>query len=211
MAMISERSIDPPVLKTRCRPLGHWTPLKVNRLHQAAGEAARIEAGVAKLSPESLLRGNELVILMVRPSLWYLIATSFRFCGVVILLGVLTIRTGVFGDLLLPRTALIISAALVGVRIIYALMEWTSHLYLLTTCRIVTIKGARHPTIFEAGLAHISEARLIEPAAQNILGLGTIGFAVAKDIDPNSLWEWIPNAPRIHQQIQAAISKRRGT
>ncbi len=209
--MISERSIDPPVLKTRCRPLGHWTPLKVNRLHQAAGEAARIEAGVAKLSPESLLRGNELVILMVRPSLWYLIATSFRFCGVVILLGVLTIRTGVFGELLLPRTALIISAALVGVRIIYALMEWTSHLYLLTTCRIVTIKGARHPTIFEAGLAHISEARLIEPAAQNILGLGTIGFAVSKDIDPNSLWEWIPNAPRIHQQIQAAISKRKGT
>lgn len=209
--MISERSIAPPVLKTRCRPLGHWTPLKVNRLHQAAGEAARIEAGVAKLSPESLLRGNELVILMVRPSLWYLIATSFRFCGVVILLGVLTIRTGVFGELLLPRTALIISAALVGVRIIYALMEWTSHLYLLTTCRIVTIKGARHPTIFEAGLAHISEARLIEPAAQNILGLGTIGFAVSKDIDPNSLWEWIPNAPRIHQQIQAAISKRKGT
>ncbi len=209
--MMSEKSIDSPVLKCRSRPAGRWSPVTFNRPHQAVGEAAQIEAGATKLTPEALLRGNELVILMVRPSFWYIVATSFRFCGVVILLGILTVRTGVFGDLLLPKTALIISASLVGVRLVYALMEWTSHLYLLTTCRIVTIKGARHPTIFEAGLAHISEARLIEPAAQNMLGLGTIGFAVNKDIDPGSLWEWIPNAQRIHQQIQAAISKRKGT
>jgi hypothetical protein len=45
---------------------------------------------------------------------------------------------------------------------------------------------------------------------QNMLALGTIGFAVDKNIDPGSLWEWIPNAPRIHQQILAAISKRKG-
>ncbi len=209
--MMSEKSIDSPVLKCRSRPAGRWSPVTFNRPHQAVGETAQIEAGATKLTPEALLRGNELVILMVRPSFWYIVATSFRFCGVVILLGILTVRTGVFGDLLLPETALIISASLVGVRLIYALMEWTSHLYLLTTCRIVTIKGARHPTIFEAGLAHISEARLIEPAVQNMLGLGTIGFAVNKDIDPGSLWEWIPNAQRIHQQIQAAISKRKGT
>ncbi len=208
--MKSEQSIHPPVLKPRTASSGHWKPLTVNRPHQAMGEAAQVEAMAGKLTPESLLRGNELVILMVRPSLWYIVATSFRFCGIVILLGILTIHTGVFGDLLLPKTALIISAALVGVRVIYALMEWTSHLYLLTTCRIVTIKGARHPTIFEAGLAHISEARLIEPATQNMLGLGSIGFAVGKNIDPGSLWEWIPNAQRIHQQIQAAISKRKG-
>ncbi len=203
--------IHPPVLKPRAARTGHCKPLTVNRPHHAVGEAARVESMAGKLTPESLLRGNELVILMVRPSLWYIVATSFRFCGIVILLGILTIHTGIFGDLLLPKTTLIISAALVGIRVIYALMEWTSHLYLLTTCRIVTIKGARHPTIFEAGLAHISEARLIEPAMQNLLGLGSIGFAVGKDIDPGSLWEWIPNARRIHQQIQAAISKRKGS
>ena len=208
--MKSEQTIHLPVLKPRSAIAGHWKPLTVNRPHQAMGEAARVEAMAGTVTPESLLRGNELVILMVRPSLWYIVATSFRFCGIVLLLAILAIHTGVFGDLLLPKTALIISAALVGVRVIYALMEWTSHLYLLTTCRIVTIKGARHPTIFEAGLAHISEARLIEPATQNMLGLGSIGFAVSKNIDPGSLWEWIPNAQRIHQQIQAAISKRKG-
>ena len=205
-----EKTLEQIFLKSRCERTGPWKLLIFNRPHAATGEAARVEALVGKVTPESLLRGNELVILMVRPSLWYIAATSFRFCGIIILLALLTIHSGIFGDLLWPKTALIISGALVGMRIIYALMEWTSHLYLLTTCRIVTIKGARHPTIFEAGLAHISEARLIEPAMQNMLALGTIGFAVDKNIDPGSLWEWIPNAPRIHQQILAAISKRKG-
>lgn len=202
--------MEKPILKSRYERTGHLKPLTFNRPRVATGEAARVEALTGKVTPESLLRGNELVILMVRPSLWYIVATSFRFCGIIIMLTLFTIHTGIFGDFLWPKTALIISGALVGMRIIYALMEWTSHLYLLTTCRIVTIKGARHPTIFEAGLAHISEARLIEPATQYMLALGTIGFAVDKNIDPGSLWEWIPNAPRIHQQIQAAISKRKG-
>lgn len=208
--MMLKEPFDRLVLKPRTESTGRWRPLTVNRPHQAVGEAARVEAMAGKLTPESLLRGNELVILMVRPSLWYIVATSFRFCGIIILIAILVIHTGIFGDLLLPKTALIISAALVAVRVVYALMEWTSHLYLLTTCRIVTIKGARHPTIFEAGLAHISEARLIEPAAQSMLGLGSIGFAVGKNMDPSGLWEWIPNAQRVHQQIQAAISKRKG-
>lgn len=185
--------------------------MTLGRSHQAVGETARVEALAGKVTPESLLRGNELVILMVRPSLWYIVASSFRFSGIVILLGLLTIRTGLFGDLLLPKTALIISASLVGMRVIYALMEWTSHLYLLTTCRILTIKGARHPTLFQAGLTHISEARLIQPPVQNLLALGTIGFAMGENIDPGGLWEWIPNPQRVHQQIQAAISKRKGS
>jgi hypothetical protein len=174
------------------------------------GEAARVEALVGKVTPESILRGNELVIMMVRPSLWYIVASSFRFCGIVLLLGILAIRTGAFGDLLLPKTALIITASLVGIRMIYALMEWTSHLYLLTTCRIVTIKGARHPTLFQAGLTHITEARLIQPPVQNLLALGTIGYVMGDNMDPGGVWEWIPNPQRVHQQIQAAISKRKG-
>ncbi|MGC9261184.1 MAG: hypothetical protein ACP5I8_14060 [Phycisphaerae bacterium] len=187
---------------------GHGQPLV--RPHQAVGESARVEALTGKITAESLLRGNELVILMIRPSLWYIAAGSFRFCGIVILLGILATHTGVFGDLLQPKTIAIITAGLVGVRVTYSLIEWTSHLYLLTTCRIVTIKGARHPTIFEAGLAHISEARLIQSGVQNLLGLGTIGFAAGVAIDPVSLWEWIPYSHRVHQQIQAAINKRKG-
>ncbi len=178
--------------------------------HPAVDQSVRVEALSGKITAESLLRGNELVILMIRPSLWHIVAGSFRFCGIVILLGILAAHTGVFGDLIQPKTIAIITAGLAGLRVTYALIEWTSHLYLLTTCRIITIKGARHPTMFEAGLAHISEARLIQPGVQHILGLGTIGFATGEDIDPISLWEWIPYAQRVHQQIQAAINKRKG-
>lgn len=177
---------------------------------QAVGETARVQSVAGAVNPESLLRGNELIILMVRPSLWYIVAASFRFCAIVLLLAVLLIHTQLVSNLLEPKTAWLVAFGLAGIRMIYALLEWASHLYLLTTCRIVTIKGARHPTIFEAGLAHVSETRLMEPAIQHILGLGTIGFATSTTIDPGSLWEWVPHARRVHQQIQAAISKRRG-
>ncbi len=181
-----------------------------DRPHQAVGEAARVDAVSGTVNPENLLRGNELIILMVRPSLWYIVAASFRFCAIVLLLAALLVHTDLVHRMLEPKTTWLIASALAGMRVIYALLEWASHLYLLTTSRIVTIKGARHPTIFEAGLAHISELRLMEPAVQSILGLGTIGFATGDNVDPNSLWEWVPHAHRVHQQIQAAISKRKG-
>src|SRR5580658_6481655 len=54
-----------------------------------AGEAARSEELTTQINPELVLLGNEIVILMVRPSLWYVLAKSFRFNAIIILFSLL--------------------------------------------------------------------------------------------------------------------------
>lgn len=177
-------------------------------LGPVTGGALRGETLAAKLQPETLLHGNETIILLLRPSLWYIAASSVRFCALVILLAMLASRIGLRTYFPRESTLLYIAALLVGLRLMYAVMDWISHLYLLTNCRVVTIKGARHPEIFQASLSKISAARLERPVVQKCLGVGTISFATDGEARPESVWHWISHPERVHQQIIDALRKR---
>ena len=155
--------------------------------------------------PEGLLHGNEVVILLVRPSVWYLLASSLRFSAVVILLAVLIGSR----NWLQLQTLITLPAILVTVRLAYAIMDWLSHWYMLTNYRIITIKGVRQPVFFQASLGKLTDIRLMRSSIEQVLGLGTIGFSNGTDINPDSLWHWIANPERVHQQIIHTMQDRR--
>jgi hypothetical protein len=178
------------------------------RLAQPTGQAVGAGELAGRLNPEAILHGNEIVILLVRPSLWFIAAGSFRFCAAAVLLAVLAERLGLAGRFLHPDTLVYVTATVVLVRVMYGVMDWISHLYLLTNCRIVTIKGARKPEIFQVSLSRISEVRLLRPAIQRCFGVGTIGFATGGAIHPAGLWNWIRHPDRVRRQIEDALRKR---
>ncbi len=155
-----------------------------------------------------VLHDNEIVIMMVRPSLWYVSAISMRMTVVLLLAALLIDRTGMADRLLTQRSLWSVVGLLVGLRWVYALIHWLSQLYLLTNHRIVVLRGATKVEIFQLGLCRITEARLMCTPLQRILGTGNIGFATGGDILPQSMWLWVANAPRVHQQILHALSKR---
>jgi uncharacterized membrane protein YdbT with pleckstrin-like domain len=71
-------------------------------------------------------------------------------------------------------------------RIIWALLVWTSHVYMLTNMRILTIKGVVNTHMFQANLRKIQRTDLYRPLIQKVFGTGTIGFSTAAsagDID----------------------------
>ena len=175
-----------------------------------ASEATRSEELVAKMNPELTLLGNEIVILMVRPSLWYVFAGSFRFNAIVVLLAVLTYHTQLLARYIHMVALLEVTTILVVVRMVYALMDWTSHVYMLTNWRIVTIKGLFHPELYQVSLVKISQARLMRSVIQQVFRVGSIGFVVGEQIIPAGVWEWIGHPDRVQQQIDAALRKRGG-
>lgn len=178
--------------------------------HQAYPQAAQEEALVRTRTPGDMLHDNEIVIMMVRPSLWYIPAVSARFISIIILAALLIDRTRIAGHLLDSQSIWAVTAILVSVRLVYALINWTSQLYLLTNHRIVTIRGAVNVEMFQVGLCRISEARLIQSPAHQLLRVGDIGFATGGDILPQSIWFWIAHPQRVQRQIQQALQKRGG-
>ncbi|HTV48531.1 MAG TPA: PH domain-containing protein [Phycisphaerae bacterium] len=175
-----------------------------------ATEAAGGEEIAAKMNPELTLHGNEIVILMVRPSLWYIFAGSFRFNAIFVLLALLIYHTQLLATYIRATALAEITTILVLIRLVYAMMDWTSQVYLLTNCRVVTIKGLLHPELYQVSLPKISQTRLMRSVVQQLFKVGSIGFVVTDQIEPEGIWEWISHPDRVQQQIEAALKKRGG-
>ncbi len=173
-----------------------------------AGEAAPA-AVLTGRGPEGLLHGNEVVIMLVRPAVWYLLGGSLRFSAVVALLAVWLGPRLTAAHWLTMQTVLSLVAILIMVRLGYAVMDWLSHWYMLTNCRIITIKGVRRPVFYQVSLSKICDVHLMRSPIERILGVGTIGFSTESQINPDSLWHWVAHPQRVHRQILRTMQDRR--
>lgn len=159
---------------------------------------------VAGLPPGTLYQ-DETVLVLAKPSILFIFITSLRFCLVVVLLAYLLVNLTAVVEY---RSVLVASMVLVLGRLVWALLVWTSHIYILTDQRIITIKGVLNVAIFQANLRKIQRTTLYEPLYQRLLGLGTLGFATAAAVTSyDSTWLMIPHPGQTHEQIVAAIHR----
>jgi len=159
--------------------------------------------------PPGTLHQDEIVLVLAKPSILYILITSIRFLTVVVLLAALLVyRQGMIPTLSV-RTVALTAAVLVVGRLIWALLVWTSHIYILTDRRIITIKGVVNIAIFQATLRKIQRTTVYQPLYQGIFGLGTLGFATAAAVSSfDSTWVMIPRPHQTHEQIVAAIRRQ---
>jgi len=165
---------------------------------------------VGTVVPEQILHDDEVVLLLTKPSLLFIPYTSFLFCLGALMLGVLFAQltqytsTAYFTP---TSVALLTVLACVG-RLVWALLVWTSHIYMLTNQRIVTIKGVLNVHMFQAHLRKIQKTDLYRPLIYQILGTGTLAFSTAASSgDADSTWQMISRPVQTHEQVVAAINK----
>jgi uncharacterized membrane protein YdbT with pleckstrin-like domain len=165
---------------------------------------------VGTVVPEQILQEDEIVILLLKPSILYIFYTAVPFMLGALLLGILLVQMAVWSPNVFftaGTISLLTVLACVG-RLIWSLLVWTSHTYMLTNRRIVTIKGVLSVHMFQANLRKIQKTDLYRPLALRILGTGTIAFSTAASggmID--STWVMIARPLETHDQIAAAINK----
>src|SRR5207249_1027206 len=96
---------------------------------EGAGVATAPSAtSLAALLSRHVLRDGELVILLLKPSLWFIPLSSLRFAAAVALL---VIATRVFDEQLPPLNRLAVLEAgvfLIAGRLMWALLQWTGRL-----------------------------------------------------------------------------------
>jgi hypothetical protein len=178
---------------------------------EAAPNAATVPPDLVRaMVPGEILQEDEIILLLTKPSLFFIFYTSFFFIAVTLVLGAMAAQSAwlVSATSLSPRFVGLIVVLLCLGRLMWALLVWTSHIYMLTNRRIVTIKGVINVHMFQAQLRKIQKTELYRPLGQRIFSTGTIAFstaAAAATID--STWVMIARPIETHEQVVAAINK----
>ena len=166
-----------------------------------SGSVAQCQSGL-----HDGLDGGEIVLCVLKPSLWYLVLVSVRWLAgavVVILLAPLFFQARSGTTEILTQSALLVTAA----RLILALLQWSSRLYVLTNRRVMCYHGVMHVSLFESPLVHIRNTYVNASPVERICKVGSIGFSLQGDRQIDVWWEQVSDPDAVHQRIRRAIEK----
>lgn len=157
--------------------------------------------------PAHLLDGDEIVILAIKPSLWFIVFMSFRWIAmatVVICLADWIARyLPWLGTRMIVQAALALAAARMG----FAMLQWVSRLYVLTNRRVMRLSGILNIDIFECALTKIQNTYLTLAWYERLTGLGTISFATAGTGGVEASWANVNNPLELHERVRSAIHR----
>jgi len=161
----------------------------------------------ADLLPADLLDGDEIVILAIKPSLWFIVFESFRWLMATV---VLILLAGWIGrHIAFVNTAMVVQGALVlsAARLGIALLQWASRLYVLTNRRVMRLMGMVNIDLFECPLTKLQNTNLSLMWYERLTGLGTISFATAGTAGFEASWRTVNQPLELHEQIRTAIRR----
>jgi len=159
--------------------------------------------------PGHLLDGGEIVILAVKPSLWFILLTAGRWLAVIALACLLAIKlqdlSGVYGlsTVNLIRVAMVVAA----LRVAHDLLQWVARLYVLTNRRVMRIRGVFNVDIFECPLVKIQNTFVTLSIVQRVLRLGSVHFATAGTGQVEASWQHVGRPLEVHQKVRETIRR----
>jgi hypothetical protein len=193
------------------RPPGQRDPQLKGRLSHPpfmeAGGAPTEAIAATSLIPEHLLDGGEIIILAIKPSLWFVVFRSFRWLaamiGIIVLAGVIHHKIPELNTILFIQGALFLGAARIG----FALLQWVSRLYVLTNRRILRLTGILNVDLFECQLTKIQNTYLTLAWYERLTTLGSISFATAGTGGIEASWTNVNNPLEVHERVRSAIHR----
>ena len=198
-----------------------WNRPKLNLKGLASTEVFAAESGViaagtrssplAALLTRHVLRDGEVVLLVLKPSLWFIVIQSIFFAAAV---GLLVGVTHGVGDRLtsMHRVAFIEAAVFfTAARVMWAILQWMGRLYVLTDQRVIHLAGMFNVEIHECPLRKIGRTQIAANVREKLVRTGSIEI-FPKDSADNSMasvgtWQTISHPAEVHEQIVAAIRR----
>ena len=172
--------------------------------------AAAVNPAIAAVLPRDLLQPGEIVILMLKPSLWYVLLMPLKTYAA---LALLTVAAALLNRLLAypvqPGQVAAAGAGLLALRSLWQFLDWLSRTYLLTDQRIVTVAGVLRVVIIELPLNRIQHTQLLATLRERLVGLGTLGFATSGTDQIETLWLMLERPADVHRKVLEALRRYR--
>jgi len=179
--------------------------------HPAEGSAAAaappvITTSLATLLTAHILQDGEIVLLIVKPSLWYIVLSGLRFLAFVL---ILMIGATLLDDRMPGRNIVYLDAGmfLLSGRIMWAVLQWMGRVYVLTDRRILALSGVFTIDVFDCPLRKVARTRILYSTRERVMRLGSIHIIPSDDELPDGLWLMIPRPAETHESVVAAINR----
>jgi hypothetical protein len=170
------------------------------------GAAGLAVTPVGALLASHVLRDGELVLLVLRPSRWFIVLSSLRFLAVV---GILMALAVIYDSFLrgASRQYLEAGAILLAFRLAWGTLQWTGRLYVLTDLRILTLKGVFNVEVFDCPLRKVARTLRESTVQEKICRIGSIVIVPQDEEMALGTWRMVAHPARVHQTIQATIAR----
>ena len=160
------------------------------------------------LLPAELIQEDEVVILLLRPSLWYIPLSSF---GSLVFIALITFMLAYvsrfswvnWSDLL----AFSFGFALATLRLSWQALEWYSRVYVLTDRRIIRRMGVLRVAVLATQRQNIQHSGSYRWVRGRVCGLGAIGCATSGSDVFEALWVMISRPFAVHRIVVKTIEK----
>lgn len=197
-----------PARRTKCVP-----PVPTVHASEAAGVAvadASRSSSLAVLLTGHILRDGEVVLMALKPSLWFIAFQSMRFAAVVVLSFFLA---RILGDrynvVLISQRVLLreLAVFLVAGRVMYAMMQWMGRLYVLTDQRLIRLAGVFTIDVADLPLRKAAQADVTATIRERLVGCGSVVVTPKAADAPVHAWQTVAEPEEVHRRIQAAIGR----
>jgi hypothetical protein len=172
----------------------------------AAGAAARPAAvtSIAALLASHILREGEVVLMVLKPSLWLIPFSSAAFAAVT---AVVALALAVIDHRMHDRFYLDLAVFLIAGRLMWSILQWIGLLYVLTDMRVLRVIGVFNVDVFDCPLRKVIRTRLVSNVREKLAGVGSIEI-IPKDEDmPTAIWQTIRKPVETHERLTAAINR----
>lgn len=163
------------------------------------------------LLPAELFQGGEAIILLLKPSPWFILLGSLRSLAVLTSFFVLILWFDSRGYSLgvWPRELLLFLVGLVGVCLSWQFLEWLSRVYVLTDRRVIRVKGVVRVQVFEAPLGRLQHTNTTFSLRERLFGLGSIHLATAGTGATEASWVMLANPLEVHRILVSTMNRYR--
>ncbi|MCC6579937.1 MAG: PH domain-containing protein [Phycisphaeraceae bacterium] len=172
--------------------------------------ASSARAQAALLLPAELLQPGEIIVLMLKPSAWYILLRSLYSLSLIALLTFGFWYLAGYSFLNVSRRDIILlGSCLAGARLFWQFLEWLSRVYVLTDQRVIRVKGVLQVQVFECALKQIQHTECLFSFNERLLCLGTIRFSTAGTALPEAYWEMLAKPLEAHQTLIRTLNRYR--
>ena len=174
------------------------------------GDIANNQANT--MLPSELLQGGEIIILLIKPSAWYIVLESLGFIFIIV---AVLIAAGVANNFefaseyIAFRDLLLVAFGLLSARIVWQFLEWLSRVYVLTDRRIIRVRGVLRVNVFETSFKRIQHTNTSFSLRERLFGLGTIGFSTAGSDGIEASWEMLGKPLEVHKIVVQTLNRYR--
>jgi hypothetical protein len=172
----------------------------------AAESVPSVRTSMGALLAGHILRDGEVVLLILKPSMWYIVFSSLRFLAAG-LIAVIAAQLGWVHNAHAISSIVYTATFVVAGRVMWAVLQWQGRLYVLTDMRVVRLSGVFNVEILDCALRKVAQTRLTRTFREKLWRLGSIEIIPVDDSCPTSVWQTVNKPAEVQAKIQSTIDR----